>query len=98
MRLVGFEGYDTGVAMGNDGQLFVISDPEIAQFYIAQNEPRQMDIAIETDQVLLGATIRILVAGSVEIDGLRVGTGVYPGVGCGTFYRNRRSSPSGDGR
>ncbi len=28
-----------------------------------------MNIAIETDQALLGATIRILVAGSVEVDG-----------------------------
>jgi len=46
-----------------------ISDPDTAQFYIAQNESRQMDIAIETDQALLGATIRILVAGSVEVDG-----------------------------
>jgi hypothetical protein len=47
----------------------VASDPETAQFQLVLNEPRQMDIAIETDQALTGATIRILIAGNIEIDG-----------------------------
>jgi hypothetical protein len=45
------------------------SDPGAAQFQVVLNEPRQMDIAIETDQALTGATIRILMAGSIEIEG-----------------------------
>jgi hypothetical protein len=45
------------------------SDPATAQFQVALHEPRQMDIAIETDQALTGATIRILMAGNIEIDG-----------------------------
>ena len=47
----------------------ITSDPGIAQFQVALNEPRRMDIAIETDHALTGATIRILVAGSISIEG-----------------------------
>ena len=45
------------------------SDPVTAQFQVALHEPRQMDIAIETNQALTGATIHILMAGNIEIDG-----------------------------
>jgi hypothetical protein len=40
-----------------------------AQFQIALHEPREMDIAIETDKALKGATISISLAGNVEISG-----------------------------
>lgn len=43
--------------------------PQATEFEIAMHEPRQMDIAIETDRALTGATISILLAGSVEISG-----------------------------
>ena len=38
-------------------------------FVVSLEEPRQMDLAFETDRVLEGATITILLSGSVEIDG-----------------------------
>ena len=46
-----------------------IGDLDSAQFQIALHEPREMDIAIETDYALNGATISILLVGSVEISG-----------------------------
>ena len=45
------------------------SEPTIAEFMVAMNEPRRMDIAIETDRPLQGATITLLLAGSIELDG-----------------------------
>ena len=49
----------------------VLTPPENAamDFHIALNEPRQMDIAIETDRDLQGATITIILAGDVDLDG-----------------------------
>ena len=43
--------------------------PAVAEFTIALNEPRNMDIAIETDRALAGASISILLSGGVELDG-----------------------------
>lgn len=40
-----------------------------AEFVVSLDEPRQMNIAFETDRALEGATITILLTGSVEIDG-----------------------------
>ena len=40
-----------------------------AEFAVSLGEARQMDIAFETDRALAGATITILLSGSVEIDG-----------------------------
>ncbi len=40
-----------------------------AEFVVALDESRQMNLAFETDRALDGATITILLAGSVEIDG-----------------------------
>ena len=40
-----------------------------AEFVVSLYEPRQMSIAFETDRALEGATITILLAGDVEIDG-----------------------------
>ena len=56
------------VTFGWFGDL-AINQPDSAQFHIALHEPRQMDVAIETDQPLAGATISILLVGSVEISG-----------------------------
>lgn len=42
-----------------------------ASFQIALSEPRLMDIAIETDRELQGATITIILTGSVDLDGYR---------------------------
>lgn len=42
---------------------------DIAEFRVALGERRNMDLAIETDRVLEGARISILLAGSVELDG-----------------------------
>jgi hypothetical protein len=39
------------------------------EFSISVDEPRQMDLAFETDRDLEGAQITILLSGSVEIDG-----------------------------
>jgi hypothetical protein len=43
--------------------------PAVAEFTVALGEPRDMDIVIETDRVLPGATVSILLAGDVELDG-----------------------------
>jgi hypothetical protein len=40
-----------------------------AEFVVALGEPRQMNLAFETDRQLYGATISILLSGDVEIDG-----------------------------
>jgi hypothetical protein len=40
-----------------------------AEFVVALGEPRQMNLAFETDRRLDGATISILLSGDVEIDG-----------------------------
>lgn len=39
------------------------------EFVVSLDEPRQMNIAFDTDRALEGARITILLAGSVEIDG-----------------------------
>ena len=39
------------------------------EFVVSIDEPRHMNIAFETDRELTGATITILLSGSVEIDG-----------------------------
>jgi hypothetical protein len=39
------------------------------EFSVSVDEPRQMDLAFETDRDLEGAKITILLSGSVEIDG-----------------------------
>ncbi len=41
----------------------------VPEFVVTLEEPRQMNLAFETDRVLEGATITILLSGSVEIDG-----------------------------
>lgn len=41
----------------------------IPEFVVSVEEPRQMNLAFETDRVLEGARITILLSGSVEIDG-----------------------------
>lgn len=43
--------------------------PEVAEFRVALSEPRNMDVAIETDRPLQGARISILLSGGVELDG-----------------------------
>ena len=40
-----------------------------AEFVVAVGEPRQMNLAFETDRQLDGATITILLSGDVEIEG-----------------------------
>jgi hypothetical protein len=40
-----------------------------AEFIVALGEPRQMNLAFETDRPLDGATISILLSGDVEIEG-----------------------------
>jgi len=42
---------------------------EIAEFVVALSEPRSMDIAIETDRALVGASISIMLSGGIELDG-----------------------------
>lgn len=42
---------------------------DAAEFVVALSEPRNLDIAIETDRPLLGANISIFLAGGVELDG-----------------------------
>lgn len=44
-------------------------DNAVTDFHVALNETRQMDIAIETDRELQGATITIILAGDVDLDG-----------------------------
>lgn len=41
----------------------------IAEFVVALGEPRDMNIAIETDRALAGANISIMLAGGIELDG-----------------------------
>ncbi|MBT8068246.1 MAG: zf-HC2 domain-containing protein [Gammaproteobacteria bacterium] len=41
----------------------------VPEFVVSLEEPRQMNLAFETDRVLDGATITIVLSGSVEIDG-----------------------------
>ena len=41
----------------------------VPEFVVSLEEPRQMNLAFETDRVLDGARITILISGSVEIDG-----------------------------
>lgn len=43
--------------------------PVTAEFVIELDQPRQMNLAFETDRQLAGATISILLSGDVEIDG-----------------------------
>ena len=43
--------------------------PTTAEFVVALGEPRQMDLAFETDRQLDGATISIFLSGDVGIDG-----------------------------
>ncbi len=50
----------------NDSRVPADSVPEFA---VSIEEPRQMNLAFETDRVLEGAQITILLSGSVEIDG-----------------------------
>ena len=50
----------------NDSRMPTDSVPEFA---VSIEEPRQMNLAFETDRVLEGAQITILLSGSVEIDG-----------------------------
>lgn len=47
----------------------VTDAPESAEFTVALGEPREMDIAIETDRPLEGATISIMLSGGIELDG-----------------------------
>jgi len=41
----------------------------VPEFAVSLEEPRQMNLAFETDRILEGARITILLSGSVEIDG-----------------------------
>lgn len=41
----------------------------VPEFAVSIEEPRQMNLAFETDRVLEGARITILLSGSVELDG-----------------------------
>jgi hypothetical protein len=41
----------------------------VPEFFVSLEEPRQMNLVFETDRVLDGARITILLSGSVEIDG-----------------------------
>lgn len=43
--------------------------PDVAELHVTLGEPRNMDLAIETDRALQGARISILLAGGVELDG-----------------------------
>lgn len=44
-------------------------EPAAAQFTVALDEPRNMEIAIETDQALAGANISIMLSDGIELDG-----------------------------
>jgi hypothetical protein len=44
-------------------------EPQVAQFYVSNDEPRLMHIAIESEHQLAGAQISILLSGDVRIDG-----------------------------
>jgi hypothetical protein len=41
----------------------------LAEFTVSATEPRNVDLAIETDRPLQGATISIVLAGNIELDG-----------------------------
>lgn len=47
----------------------VAESPAPAEFLVALSEPRMMNVAIETDRPLEGATISIFMSGGVELDG-----------------------------
>ena len=47
----------------------VTNAPEIAEFRVAMHESRNVDIAIESDRPLQGATISIMLAGDIALDG-----------------------------
>lgn len=49
--------------------MFAPQQDAATDFHIALNETRQMDIAIETDRELQEATITIILAGDVDLDG-----------------------------
>lgn len=42
---------------------------DVAEFTVSTSEPRNLDVAIETDRPLDGATISIVLAGDVQLDG-----------------------------
>lgn len=46
-----------------------VQAPEVAEFVVAVDEPRVMDLAIESEQALDGARISILLSGGVTLDG-----------------------------
>lgn len=46
-----------------------VDSSNIAEFSVALDEPRHMDLAFETDKALAGATISILMSGDIAIDG-----------------------------
>jgi hypothetical protein len=47
----------------------VADAPELAEFVVSLSEPRNMDIAIETDRALQGAKISIMLSGGIALDG-----------------------------
>ena len=47
----------------------VTQAPEAVEFVVALGEPRDLDIAIETDRPLQDATISIMLSGGVQLDG-----------------------------
>ncbi len=69
-------GFGAGIAASIFALAFVFGlleakDELATSFQIALSEPRLMDIAIETDRDLQGATITIVLTGSVDLDGYR---------------------------
>ena len=60
--------FAAALALGWLGQP-VTEVPETVEFIVGLGEPRDMDIAIETDRPLQGATISIMLSGGVELDG-----------------------------
>lgn len=44
-------------------------EPGVAEFLVTLSEPRMMDVAIETDRPLQGATISVFLSGGIELDG-----------------------------
>ena len=47
----------------------VATAPQAAEFFVSSSEARIMNIAIEADRALPGATITILLSGNVQVDG-----------------------------
>ena len=45
--------------------------PQFAEFRVSAAEPRNMHVALETEQALPGAEISVMLSGAVEIDGAR---------------------------